>query len=58
MIQRKGVDLLLLAFDRLIGKGHDARLLLVGREAELPKFLEMINPISRAKIDLRRLSAP
>src|SRR5262249_27727827 len=33
MIRRKGVDLLLLAFDQLIAKGLDARLLLVGREA-------------------------
>jgi hypothetical protein len=36
MIRRKGVDLLLLAFERLIASGVDARLLLVGREADLP----------------------
>ena len=40
MIARKGVDLLLLAFDRLIANGMDTRLLLVGREAELPRFHE------------------
>ena len=36
MIARKGVDLLLEAFQRL---GSGARLLLVGREAELPQLL-------------------
>ena len=41
MIRRKGVDLLLLAFDRLIANGLDVRLLLVGREADLPNFLKM-----------------
>jgi len=35
MIRRKGVDLLLSAFERLIASGLDARLLLVGREADL-----------------------
>ena len=39
MIHRKGVDLLLQAFSRLIKQGYTARLLLVGREAELPKML-------------------
>jgi glycosyltransferase involved in cell wall biosynthesis len=50
MILRKGVDLLLLAFDRLIGTGIDARLLLVGREAELPQFLAKVSPMTRTKI--------
>jgi glycosyltransferase involved in cell wall biosynthesis len=50
MIRRKGVDLLLLAFDRLIATGIEARLLLVGREAELPKFLAKVNPITRSRI--------
>jgi glycosyltransferase involved in cell wall biosynthesis len=50
MIKRKGVDLLLLAFDRLVARGIDARLLLVGREAELSKFLETISPATQSKI--------
>ncbi|MBD1849836.1 glycosyltransferase family 4 protein [Cyanobacteria bacterium FACHB-502] len=43
MIKRKGVDLLLQAFDRLIQAGAEARLLLVGREAELPEMLQSIS---------------
>jgi glycosyltransferase involved in cell wall biosynthesis len=39
MIARKGVDVLLQAFAQLIQSGLSARLLLVGREAELPKML-------------------
>lgn len=50
MIERKGVDLLLLAFDRLVMQGVDANLLLVGREADLPKFLAMVSPITQSKI--------
>jgi glycosyltransferase involved in cell wall biosynthesis len=50
MIQRKGVDLLLVAFDRLVANGMDATLLLVGREAELPKFMAFVRPATRAKI--------
>ena len=50
MIERKGVDLLLLAFDRLVMHGIDARLLLVGREASLPKFLTTINPETRSRV--------
>ena len=44
MIYRKGVDLLLKAFEELILSGYQARLLLVGREAELPQMLEAIDP--------------
>lgn len=42
MIERKGVDALLQAFDRLIQSGISARLLLVGREAELPQMMQSI----------------
>ena len=42
MIERKGVDLLLQAFDRLIRAGIQARLLLVGREADLPEMLRSL----------------
>ena len=58
MIRRKGVDLLLLAFDRLIMGGFDAHLLLVGREAELPSFLETVSPASRARIHYEGFHAP
>src|SRR5262249_52744564 len=50
MIRRKGVDLLLMAFERLIGGGLDAQLLLVGREADLPKFLAEVGPVTRSRI--------
>jgi glycosyltransferase involved in cell wall biosynthesis len=50
MIQRKGIDLLVLAFERLVASGTNAQLLLVGREAALPKFLQMVSPATRSKI--------
>jgi glycosyltransferase involved in cell wall biosynthesis len=50
MIERKGVDLLLLAFDRLVTRGLDARLLLVGREADLPKFLATVSHATRSRV--------
>jgi glycosyltransferase involved in cell wall biosynthesis len=50
MIWRKGVDLLLHAFDRIIRKGLDARLVLVGREAELQKYVQCISAAGRSRI--------
>ncbi|MBE9179525.1 glycosyltransferase family 4 protein [Oculatella sp. LEGE 06141] len=50
MIERKGVDLLLTAFDRLIQLGLNAHLLLVGREAELPHMLEPLPDETRSHI--------
>src|SRR5262249_54822031 len=44
MIARKGVDLLLAAFNRLVATGANVRLLLVGREADLPRFMQMVSP--------------
>jgi glycosyltransferase involved in cell wall biosynthesis len=58
MIRRKGIDLLLQAFDRLIGTGLDANLLLVGRSADLPVFLETMNPVARSKIRYEGFKAP
>jgi glycosyltransferase involved in cell wall biosynthesis len=58
MIERKGVDVLLLAFDRLIAGGMDARLLLVGREAELPEFMNLVSPETRLKVDYEGFQAP
>jgi glycosyltransferase involved in cell wall biosynthesis len=58
MIRRKGVDLLLTAFDRLIAKGLNAYLLLVGREAELPQFLRIVSSASRARIHYTGFQPP
>lgn len=58
MIERKGVDLLLLAFDRLIANGVDVRLLLVGREAELPSFMNLVSPATRARVRYEGFQAP
>jgi glycosyltransferase involved in cell wall biosynthesis len=58
MIERKGVDLLLLAFDRLIANGMDARLLLVGRKAELPRFMNLVSPTTRSRVQYEGFQAP
>jgi glycosyltransferase involved in cell wall biosynthesis len=58
MIRRKGVDLLLRAFDRLVAEGFDARLLLVGREADLPSFLELVSPTTLSKIQYEGFQDP
>jgi glycosyltransferase involved in cell wall biosynthesis len=50
MIHRKGVDLLIRAFDELVRAGHDIELLLVGREAELPQFLAEVSAGTRERI--------
>ena len=58
MTYRKGVDLLLSAFEGLVIKGRKAHLLLVGREAELPEFLRVIDPMARAQIRYAGFQAP
>jgi glycosyltransferase involved in cell wall biosynthesis len=58
MIRRKGVDLLLLAFNRLVAAGLNVQLLLVGREADLPKFLEMVSPAARSRIRYEGFQPP
>lgn len=58
MIWRKGIDLLLTAFDRLVAKGADVRLLLVGREAELSAYLSALRPASRARIRYEGFQPP
>jgi glycosyltransferase involved in cell wall biosynthesis len=55
MIARKGVDYLLAAFARL---GESARLLLVGREAELPSLLAPLPAEARARIEYAGFQAP
>jgi glycosyltransferase involved in cell wall biosynthesis len=58
MIERKAVDILLLAFDRLIANGMDARLLLVGREAELSTFMNLVSPATKARVQYEGFQAP
>jgi glycosyltransferase involved in cell wall biosynthesis len=58
MIARKGVDLLLAAFARVAAGNKNARLLLVGREAELPELLEKIDADTRAKISYAGFQPP
>jgi glycosyltransferase involved in cell wall biosynthesis len=55
MIARKGVDLLLTAFAELPSR---ARLLLVGREAELQSLLSPLSAEVRARIDYAGFQAP
>ena len=47
LIARKGVDILLQAFDRLVRDGLCVRLELVGRRAELDTMLTTISPAAR-----------
>jgi len=58
MIRRKGVDLLLTAFDRMITKGFDAKLLLIGREADLPEFLHSVGSQALSRIHYEGFQAP
>lgn len=58
MISRKGVDLLLQAFDRLMQMGLKARLLLVGREADLPQMLAALSAKTRKNIEYAGFQAP
>ncbi|MFP4694334.1 MAG: glycosyltransferase family 4 protein, partial [Halothece sp.] len=58
MIPRKGVDLLLQAFEQLLDIGCEANLLLVGREAELPQMLETLKDKTRQNINYAGFQAP
>jgi poly(glycerol-phosphate) alpha-glucosyltransferase len=58
MIRRKGLDLLLQAFSQVIQSGLQARLLLLGREAELPQLLQPLDPAVRQQIDYAGFQAP
>jgi glycosyltransferase involved in cell wall biosynthesis len=58
MIRRKGVDLLLTAFNGLIAKGIEARLLLVGREAELKELLATVSSAARSRICYKGFQPP
>jgi glycosyltransferase involved in cell wall biosynthesis len=58
MIARKGVDHLLAAFAALAGRHAGVRLLLVGREAELPGMLAKLPEAVRARIEYAGFRAP
>jgi glycosyltransferase involved in cell wall biosynthesis len=58
MIPRKGVDLLLQAFERLVMAGLSARLLLVGREAELPQMMASLSPQTKHQIEYAGFHQP
>jgi glycosyltransferase involved in cell wall biosynthesis len=58
MIARKGVDLLLQAFETLINMGLEARLLLVGREADLPQMLTQVSQTTQRYIEYAGFQAP
>jgi glycosyltransferase involved in cell wall biosynthesis len=58
MIARKGVDLLLAAFDRLVATGANVELLLVGREADLPGFMQAVSAAARKRIRYEGFQAP
>lgn len=58
MIARKGIDLLLQAFARLAGTRTDIRLLLVGREAELPGLLAALPATARERVEYAGFQAP
>jgi glycosyltransferase involved in cell wall biosynthesis len=58
MIRRKGIDLLLTAVERVVKKGLGVRLLLVGREADLPQFLAAVSPETRARVHYEGFQPP
>jgi glycosyltransferase involved in cell wall biosynthesis len=58
MIARKGVDLLLAAFERLVATGVNAELILVGREADLPTFMRRVSLAAKEKIRYEGFHAP
>jgi len=58
MIHRKGIDVLLQAFDSLIQSGVAARLVLVGREAELPSMMKGVGSGTREHVSVEGFQAP
>lgn len=58
MIHRKGVDLLVDAFDDLIADGVSARLLLVGREADLPDMLVSTSDETQSRVEFVGFQPP
>lgn len=58
LIARKGVDVLLEAFDQLIRNGHRARLRLVGRRADLDGMLAGLSTATRARVSYEGFFEP
>lgn len=58
MIKRKGIDLLLGAFEQLVADGADVELRLVGRQADLPDFMHRVGPEAKSRIDALGFRAP
>lgn len=58
MIERKGIDVLLNAYHSACNAGLRARLLLVGREAELPPLLDPLPKQIRETIDFAGFQSP
>lgn len=58
MIARKGLDTLLEAFAKVADRRESIELVLVGREAELPKMLEGLQKRVRERVDYRGFQAP
>ena len=58
MIRRKGIDVLLEAYQAAWNSGLRARLILVGREAELPPLLEALPVAVRQSIEFAGFQAP
>ncbi len=58
MIARKGIDLLLPAFEETAALHSDARLLLVGREGLLPGLMECLRPETRTRIEYAGFRQP
>jgi glycosyltransferase involved in cell wall biosynthesis len=58
MIARKGIDVLLNAFAALVENGYPGRLLLIGREAQLPPLLDKLSTEIRARIEYAGFQPP
>src|SRR5450432_564141 len=58
MIARKGVDVLLQAFNNVVSQFPKTKLLLVGREAELPALLNALPDSTRARISYAGFQPP
>jgi glycosyltransferase involved in cell wall biosynthesis len=58
MIERKGLDLLLQAFDQLVAEDLPVRLRLVGREANVSEMMTTVRPEAQERIEILGFQAP
>jgi glycosyltransferase involved in cell wall biosynthesis len=58
MIQRKGIDLLLDAFDRLVRDDAPVRLRLLGTEADLSRHMDEMSEAGRQRVEVLGFQAP